>query len=145
MPWRFTPFGGTGIVHTRSRDDFREILTRAAMTTLFYTHPACLEHDPGRGHPESPARLRAVLEALNAPEFGGLDRREAPEADLDDLARVHPRSIVERLLAAVPQNGHVGIDADTIMSPGSGAAALRAAGAMTAAVDAVVAGTADNA
>jgi acetoin utilization deacetylase AcuC-like enzyme len=115
------------------------------MTTLLYTHPACLEHDPGRGHPESPARLRAVLEALAAPEFARLDRREAPEANLDDLAQVHPRSIVERLLTAVPENGLVGIDADTIMSPGSGAAALRAAGAVTAAVDVVVAGAAENA
>ena len=72
------------------------------MTTLLYTHPACLDHDPGRYHPESPDRLRAVLEALDAPEFARLDRREAPEASLDDIARVHPRGFVERLLAAVP-------------------------------------------
>src|SRR5216684_2470515 len=115
------------------------------MTTRLYTHPACLEHDPGQYHPESPARLRAVLEALDAPEFAGLDRREAPEASLDDIARVHPRGFVERMLAAVPASGHVGIDADTILSPESGRAALRAAGAVVAAVDAVVAGEADNA
>jgi acetoin utilization deacetylase AcuC-like enzyme len=115
------------------------------MTTLLYTHPACLDHDPGRYHPESPARLRAVLEALDAPEFARLDRREAPEASLDDIARVHPRGFVERLLAAVPAAGHVGIDADTVLSPESGRAALRAAGAVVAAVDAVVAGEADNA
>ncbi len=115
------------------------------MTTLLYTHPACLEHDPGQYHPESPARLRAVLEALDAPEFARLDRREAPEADLDDIARVHPRRFVERMLAAVPAAGHAGIDADTILSPASGRAALRAAGAVVAAVDAVVAGEADNA
>src|SRR5438094_715702 len=115
------------------------------MTTLLYTHPACLEHDPGQYHPESPARLRAVLSALDAPEFAGLDRREAPEASLDDIARVHPRGFVERLLAAVPASGHRGIDADTILSPASGEAALRAAGAVVAAVDAVVAGVADNA
>jgi len=115
------------------------------MTTLLYTHPACLEHDPGPGHPESPARLRAVLEALAAPEFSTLVRREAPEANRDDIARVHPLSLVEQLLAAVPQDGHVGIDADTVMSPGSGAAALRAAGAVVAAVDAVATGEASNA
>jgi acetoin utilization deacetylase AcuC-like enzyme len=115
------------------------------MTTLLYTHPACLEHDPGEYHPEAPSRLRAVLEALDAPEFARLDRREAPEATLDDIARVHPRRFVERLLAAVPADGYVGIDADTIMSPGSGEAALRAAGAVVAAVDAVFAGEADNA
>jgi len=115
------------------------------MTTLLYTHPACLEHDPGHYHPESPARLRAVLDALYAPEFAALERREAPEAALDDIARVHPLRFVERLLAAVPSSGHVGIDADTIMSPASGRAALRAAGAVVAAVDAVVAGEAANA
>src|SRR6266403_4474087 len=115
------------------------------MTTLLYTHPACLEHDPGPYHPESPARLRAVLEALDAPEFARLERREAPEAAIEDLARVHPRAFVERLLAAVPSSGHRGIDADTILSPASGHAALRAAGAVVAAVDAVVAGEADNA
>src|SRR5260370_40234037 len=110
------------------------------MTTLLYTHPACLDHDPGDYHPESPARLRAVLAALDAPEFAGLERREAPEAEIDDIARVHPRRFVERLLAAVPSAGHVGIDADTVLSPESGRAALRAAGALIAAVDAVVAG-----
>jgi acetoin utilization deacetylase AcuC-like enzyme len=115
------------------------------MTTLLYTHPACLDHDPGRHHPESPDRLRAVLEALDAPEFARLDRREAPEASLDDIARVHPRGFIERMLAAVPAAGHVGIDADTILSPQSGRAALRAAGAVVAAVDAVVASEADNA
>jgi acetoin utilization deacetylase AcuC-like enzyme len=115
------------------------------MTTLLYTHALCLDHDPGEYHPESPARLRAVLDALGAPEFARLDRREAPEASLDDVARVHPRHFVERLLGAVPMTGHVGIDADTIISPASGQAALRAAGAVVAAVDAVVAGDADNA
>jgi len=115
------------------------------MTTLLYTHPSCLEHDPGQYHPETPARLKAVLDALSTPEFAGLQRREAPEAALDDLTRVHPRLFVERLLAAVPKAGHVGIDADTVMSPQSGAAALHAAGAVAAAVDAVISGEADNA
>jgi acetoin utilization deacetylase AcuC-like enzyme len=115
------------------------------MTTLLYTHPACLEHDPGRHHPEAPARLHAVLAALDDPEFAALQRREAPEAAIDDLLRVHPRRHVERILRAVPRAGHVGIDADTILSPGSGTAALRAAGAVVAAVDAVVAKEADNA
>jgi acetoin utilization deacetylase AcuC-like enzyme len=115
------------------------------MTTLLYTHASCLEHDPGAYHPETPARLRAVLDALAGPEFAALQRREAPEAALDDLLRVHPRPFVERLLAAVPKEGHIGVDADTVMSPQSGTAALHAAGAVAASVDAVVAGEADNA
>ena len=115
------------------------------MTTLLYTHPACLEHDPGPYHPESPARLRAVLAALEAPEFARLERREAPEAARDDIARVHPRRFIERMLAAVPASGHAGIDADTVLSPQSGRAALRAAGAVVAAIDAVMAGEAGSA
>src|SRR5256885_13195637 len=115
------------------------------MTTLLYTHPACLEHDPGPYHPESPERLRAILEALEAPEFARLERRAAPEAAIEDLVRVHPRALVERLLAAVPETGHRGIDADTILSPASGRAALRAAGAVTPALDPGVGGEAGNA
>jgi len=115
------------------------------MTTLLYTHQACLEHDPGSYHPESPARLRAVLAAISGPQFAAIERRDAPEAAIDDLLRVHSRRHVERVLAAVPKSGHVAIDADTVLSPASGRAALRAAGAVAAAVDAVVAKEADNA
>ena len=115
------------------------------MTTLLVTHEACLQHDPGSHHPESPARLRAVLAALASGEFAALDRREAPRADLDAIGRVHPRDFAERLLAAVPKQGHAAIDADTVLSPGSGEAALRAVGAAIAAVDAVMRGEAKNA
>ena len=115
------------------------------MTTLLYTHPDCLEHDPGAYHPEAPARLKAVLAALSAPQFAGLERRTAPEAAVDDLLRVHRRHHIERLMKAVPRAGHVAIDADTVLSAASGRAALRAAGAVTAAVDAVMAKEANNA
>jgi acetoin utilization deacetylase AcuC-like enzyme len=115
------------------------------MTTLLFTHSACLDHDPGNHHPESPSRLSAVLAALSEPRFHGLERRDAPAVTIDDLLRVHPRHHVERILAAVPSAGHVAIDADTILSPASGRAALHAAGAVAAAVDAVVSNESDNA
>ena len=116
-----------------------------SMTTLLYSHRTCLEHDPGGYHPESPARLRAVLAALDDPEFARLERRDAPEATITDLLRVHSQRHVERVLEAIPKSGHVAIDADTILSPASGLAALRAAGAVVAAVDAVVSKQAHNA
>ena len=115
------------------------------MTTLLYSHPACGEHDPGAMHPESPARLVAVLEALAAPEFAALERREAPPASRAQLARVHPEAYVDAVFEAIPETGHASLDADTTVSPGSGEAARRAAGALCAAVDAVAAGEADNA
>ena len=34
------------------------------MPTALITHPACIEHEPGPLHPESPQRLSAVLAAL---------------------------------------------------------------------------------
>ncbi len=115
------------------------------MTTILFTHPACLEHDPGGGHPERPARLQSILEALDDADFSALERREAPLADRDQIARVHPRAYIDWILESIPAKGHHGLDMDTIVSPGSGEAALRAAGALCAAVDAVMAGEADNA
>jgi acetoin utilization deacetylase AcuC-like enzyme len=115
------------------------------MATILFTHEACFAHDTGRHHPESPARLEAVLDGLSGPAFAALDRRSAPLAELDDLARAHARRFVDALLGAIPKEGHGAIDADTIVSPGSGEAALRAAGAVCAAVDAVCAGEARNA
>lgn len=115
------------------------------MTTLLFTHSDCIQHQTGEGHPESPARLSAVIGALEEPEFAGLGRREAPAADKAALARVHGAGFVQRVLESVPQSGRRALDPDTILSPGSGTAALRAAGAMIAAVDAIAAGTARNA
>ena len=115
------------------------------MTTLLYTHDACFGHDPGPMHPENPERLKAVLAALEAREFDELERREAPEATREQLARVHPESYIERVFAAIPESGYHGIDGDTTVSPGSGKAALRAAGAVCAAVDAVLGGEAKTA
>jgi acetoin utilization deacetylase AcuC-like enzyme len=103
-----------------------------------YTHPACLQHDPGPGHPESPARLRAVLAALDRDRFAALDRVEAPRAGVAALERVHDRAHVARILACAPAEGTVRLDEDTLMSPASAEAALRAAGAVLAAVDAVL-------
>jgi len=115
------------------------------MTTLLLTHEACLAHDPGPHHPELPARLKAVLAALAKPAFAKLARREAPRASLEQIALIHPGDFVQRLLAVVPKQGYAAIDADTVLSPGSGEAALRAAGACIAAVDAVMKGEAQNA
>jgi len=115
------------------------------MTTLMFTHPACLEHDTGGGHPESPARLKAVLSALDGPDFAELGRRQAPAASIAQIARVHAADYVQAVLDAVPAEGLVRLDPDTVISPGSGEAALRAAGAVCAAVDAVVGGEAANA
>ncbi len=115
------------------------------MTTLLYTHPACLEHDTGFGHPECPARLTAILNVLRAAPFAALEWRDVPQATAEQLTRIHPQAYVERILACVPRQGNFALDGDTILSPRSGEAALRAAGAVCAAVDAILRGEASNA
>ncbi len=115
------------------------------MTTALFTHFACLDHVTPDGHPESPARLRAVLDALADPAFAGLARGECPRAEAEALAFVHPRHFIRHVLDNVPARGLKAIDGDTTLSPGSGEAALRAAGGAVAAVDAVLTGEARTA
>src|SRR5262249_50862577 len=114
-------------------------------TTLLLTHPACLNHDTGFGHPERADRLRAIEHALVDERFHYLAREHAPLADLAVIERVHPRAYVEGLHASIPKRDHNWLDPDTIVSPGSWDAALRAAGAVVRAVDQVMAGIAKNA
>jgi acetoin utilization deacetylase AcuC-like enzyme len=109
------------------------------MSTLLISHPACLEHDTGEYHPERPDRLRAVMAALEDEAFAGLERVAAPAATLEQLLRVHPRTYVETILGIRPPDGDVVmIDGDTAMGAGSAEAALRAAGAVVAGVEAVL-------
>ena len=110
-----------------------------------YTHPACLLHDPGPGHAERPARLHAVLQALDHDRFAALDRIEAPQALREQLQRVHSAAHVREILLGAPPDDMLALDPDTVMGPGSTEAALRAAGAMVAAVDAVLGGSARRA
>ena len=115
------------------------------MTTLLLTHPACLAHDTGFGHPEQPARLRAIERALAAKDFSGLKREKAPLAELAAVERLHPEAYVAKVKAGIPKKLHNSLDPDTVVSPGSWEAVLRATGAATRAVDQVMAGAADNA
>jgi acetoin utilization deacetylase AcuC-like enzyme len=114
--------------------------------TLLITHLACLDHEPGPHHPERPDRLRAVLAALDGEAFAGLTRIEAPSVTQEQLLRVHPASYVHAMLGAEPAPGEYAmIDGDTILSSGSIVAALRAAGAVVAGVDAVMRGSDETA
>ncbi len=107
------------------------------MATALYTHPVCIDHEPGPGHPESPDRLRSVLKALQEAEFDDLVHREAAKAERAWIERVHDAAYFDWVFSSVPQSGYHALDPDTILSPASGEAALRAAGALCAATEAV--------
>ena len=118
----------------------------APMTTAYITHPDCLRHEMGPGHPESPERLIAINEQMRS--SGLLDELlclDAPLADADDLKRVHRSSYVDLIFEHAPEQGYVQLDPDTAMNAHSLDAARRAAGAGVFAIDELVAGRARNA
>src|SRR5882724_3970438 len=115
------------------------------MSTLYLTHPACLDHLTPAGHPERPDRLRAIERALEDERFQMLAREQAPAGSLEAITRCHPLTYVEALRDATPKAGLAYLDGDTSMSPGSFEAALRGAGGAVHAVDEVMAGKAMNA
>jgi acetoin utilization deacetylase AcuC-like enzyme len=116
------------------------------MPTAYITHPDCLKHDMGAGHPESPARLGAIEDQLIASGLlPYLQQHDAPLATIEQLTRVHDQRYVEAIRAASPQRGLVYLDPDTAMNPYSWNAALRAAGAAVLAVDLVTEGKVENA
>ena len=116
------------------------------MTTAFITHPDCLKHEMGAHHPECPARLQAVYDALN--QSGLMSRLktiDAPLATREQLTVAHAPEYVEAVFGAAPQHDYAYLDPDTSMNPYSLAAARRAAGAVVKGVDMVMAGEVDNA
>jgi len=115
------------------------------VTTLLYSHPACHDHVAGPHHAECPERLDAIAKALEAPAFAALERHSAAAATRAQVALAHPADFVDFVLESIPASGYAAFDSDTVVSPGSGTAALHAAGGLCQAVDAVVTGAADNA
>jgi acetoin utilization deacetylase AcuC-like enzyme len=106
----------------------------------YVTHPDCRLHDPGPGHPEQPARLQAVEQALQ-PLLPQIAHLPADPLDDDALASVHHRAYVHRIRALAEEGGGI-LDPDTVVSRGSYRAARAAAGAARAAVEAVLQGRA---
>lgn len=116
------------------------------MATRLYEHPIFLEHITPSGHPERPDRLRSLNIALEHPNFGRLERKEAPQANEDAVLLAHPEEHLLAIMRQVPEeDGEINrIESDTYLSPKSLQAALTGIGAAMAAVDDVFTGAADN-
>ncbi len=129
--------------------------TQPMGATAYFTHPDCMRHEMGAGHPECPERLSAIEDRLL---ISGVDlaltRREAPPAALADIELAHGRMHVaalrgltdalrEDMVAGGPT--HTPLDPDTLLNAHTWDAALRAAGAAISATDAVIEGEFENA
>lgn len=116
------------------------------MPTLFLSHDDCEKHVMLDHHPESPDRLRAIRQAIEAIEWGdSLSRETAVEITREALLGIHPEDYLDRLEALDPGDGIIRVDADTSLNRHSLRAGKLAAGAALQAVDAVMDGKADNA
>lgn len=114
--------------------------------TGYVSHELCMRHEMGAWHPESPARLAAIHDQLLAAGvLAHLDVCDAPEATRAHIERAHDAQYVDTLMARIPQRGYAMLDPDTVMSPHTWAAALRAAGAVVRATDQVMGGQWRNA
>jgi acetoin utilization deacetylase AcuC-like enzyme len=124
--------------------------------TAYFTHPDSLRHEMGRGHPECPERIKAIEAKMESSGLNArVERRTAPEATLEQLALAHTASHVadtyEAAIELVEQFDSQGegggmrylpLDPDTTLNPYSWGAATGAAGAVIAATDAVMRGSA---
>jgi len=109
------------------------------------SHPDCLRHEMGKGHPEQPARLTAIEEALQKVDFKeALKNYEAPLATREQLGKVHEADYIDEIFSLAPKSGLIYLDPDTAMNPYTLSAALRAAGAVAYGVDLVMTGKVDK-
>jgi acetoin utilization deacetylase AcuC-like enzyme len=113
------------------------------MTTLLLYDPLCLTHETG-DRPECPARLEVTVEELK--KQGAWERCEhapARDATLEELTLVHTPAYIEEVRRLAQQGGGL-LDPDTIVSPGSYDAAVRAVGLVLQGADWILAGRARN-
>lgn len=120
------------------------------MATGYFSHPDCLSHEMGAGHPECPQRIRAIEDQLRAQGLDALMQHEdVPMVAQSDLALAHDLIYVLTLDDSLQQLEETGdtraLDPDTWACPGTRSAVWRAAGAAVAATDAVIDGRLENA
>jgi acetoin utilization deacetylase AcuC-like enzyme len=114
------------------------------MSTGYVYDPLYLEHDVP-AHPENKRRLEQTMKHLgDAGLLGRMRQLGARDASIEEVSAVHRPAYIERVRNAA-EGGGGWLDPDTYVGLRSYAAALRAAGGLLQAVDAVLGGEVDNA
>ena len=105
---------------------------------IVYSHSDCLLKFNGTGHPERKDRLISILNSIKLLDQK-VEIREAPLANLETIALVHPKKYIEQIFSNIPKKGIIGVEkepyADTMLCPKSKNAILRSCGAGLAACD----------
>ena len=105
------------------------------MKLIVESHPACLEHESGPGHPERPARVESAVRGIREAGLGdAVSWVEPRHATVDELALVHDPRYVEALRRFCERGGGM-LDPDTGAGRRSWEAALVAAGSGLDAVE----------
>ncbi|WED44175.1 histone deacetylase family protein [Legionella cardiaca] len=109
------------------------------MSLGFISHPDCLLHNMGMFHPEQPARLQAIENAVTHSNLEShLKYYQAPLATRQQLLRVHDSDYVDFIFNSSPAEGLIPLDPDVSMNPDSLTASLRAAGAVVYGVELIL-------
>jgi acetoin utilization deacetylase AcuC-like enzyme len=109
------------------------------MPVTIFSHPDCSAHNMGEDHPESPARIDAILDHLIASGVAQLVKQvTASPIEKDLLELAHTRYYIDSIYNSSPSSGTFELDPDTRMNPFSLDAALLSAGAAINAVDLVM-------
>lgn len=116
------------------------------MKTALIHHPIYEKHDTGPGHPETPLRYTAVMDALRKDQafWDSLTEVTPEKASKGLIQAAHTPQHYKRVEGAF-EHGQDRLDADTTISMKSFEVGLYAAGGVVAGVDAVMQGKTDNA
>ena len=115
------------------------------MPTGLVSDPIFLQHDTGRGHPETAARLQAAADALKSEAWFADLRRYAPKpVDMRWLQAVHAPDYTARVAAECAQGAGCVDSPDVQICAESHNVALHATGGLLQLCDALMQGDIDN-
>jgi acetoin utilization deacetylase AcuC-like enzyme len=114
--------------------------------TAFIYDPIYTKHNAGAGHPESPARLEAIISAISDADFKGrLEIVKPRDASDAEILTVHSKQYLQLVRSDIKSGKRMLSTGDTNVCAESLDAAIKAAGGICLAVDQVMTGKHRNA